>query len=197
MITKRKIIAMAATLVLVATMFLLAACGSGGQMPSSGSDTGENSEQTPSASDSSISESAEQTPVATSETFTISINRDSDPLRRRDAHSGWITIDEEILAAVAKDQGFKIKTDDTFKDFDAAQQALSAGQVDGIASMSITDEQKGIFDFTQPCFDSGDSSYGIAVAKDQNAEFLQMFDAGLSNIKNNGLYQEILDKYES
>jgi polar amino acid transport system substrate-binding protein len=39
------------------------------------------------------------------------------------------------------------------------------------------------------------SSYGFAVLKDKNTELLEMFDAGLTNIKENGKYQEILDKY--
>ena len=39
------------------------------------------------------------------------------------------------------------------------------------------------------------SSYGFAVAKGKNAELLQMFDKGLENIKKNGKFQEIVDKY--
>lgn len=39
------------------------------------------------------------------------------------------------------------------------------------------------------------SSYGFAVLKGKNTELLNMFDAGLKNIKANGKYQEIIDKY--
>lgn len=39
------------------------------------------------------------------------------------------------------------------------------------------------------------SSYGFAVKKGENAELLEMFNKGLENIKANGTYQEILDKY--
>jgi polar amino acid transport system substrate-binding protein len=39
------------------------------------------------------------------------------------------------------------------------------------------------------------SSYGFAVPKGQNAELLEMFNAGLANLQANGKYQEILDKY--
>ncbi|MDR0643902.1 MAG: transporter substrate-binding domain-containing protein [Treponema sp.] len=39
------------------------------------------------------------------------------------------------------------------------------------------------------------SSYGFAVLKNKNTELLQKFDAGLKNLKQNGTYQEILDKY--
>ena len=39
------------------------------------------------------------------------------------------------------------------------------------------------------------SSYGFAVKKGQNGKLLEMFDKGLANIKANGTYQAILDKY--
>ena len=39
------------------------------------------------------------------------------------------------------------------------------------------------------------SSYGFAVLKGENTELLEMFDAGLVNLKASGKYQEILDKY--
>ncbi|MBR5228950.1 MAG: transporter substrate-binding domain-containing protein [Firmicutes bacterium] len=37
--------------------------------------------------------------------------------------------------------------------------------------------------------------YGFAVQKDQNAELLEMFNAGLANIKANGKYEEIVNSY--
>lgn len=39
------------------------------------------------------------------------------------------------------------------------------------------------------------SEYGFAVKKGQNAELIEKFNAGLKNIKDNGKYQEIVDKY--
>ncbi len=39
------------------------------------------------------------------------------------------------------------------------------------------------------------SQYGFAVAKGKNAELLSMFNKGLENIKKNGKFQEIVDKY--
>ena len=41
------------------------------------------------------------------------------------------------------------------------------------------------------------SSYGFAVLKGNNPELIEMFDAGLANLKANGKYQEILDTYIS
>lgn len=39
------------------------------------------------------------------------------------------------------------------------------------------------------------SSYGFAVNKGTDTELLEMFNTGLENIKSNGTYQEIIDKY--
>ncbi len=41
------------------------------------------------------------------------------------------------------------------------------------------------------------SSYGFAVLKGNCPELIEMFNAGLQNLKDNGKYQEILDKYIS
>ena len=195
-------------------------------------------------------------------------------------------LDIDLLAAIAEDQGFEYELQSL--GFNAAVQALEAGQADGvIAGMSITDERKEKFDFSEPYFDSGvvmgiaadneeikgyedlagkkvavkigtegasfadsikdqygfetvvfddssamymdvtvgnsaacfedypvlgygitqnvalkmvtekeqGSSYGFAVGKEKNAELLEMFNAGLANLKENGKYQEILDTY--
>jgi polar amino acid transport system substrate-binding protein len=39
------------------------------------------------------------------------------------------------------------------------------------------------------------SSYGFAVLKGKNQDLLKMFDTGLVNVRKNGTYQKILDKY--
>lgn len=39
------------------------------------------------------------------------------------------------------------------------------------------------------------SSYGLGVKKGENADLLEVFNAGLKNLKESGKYQEILDKY--
>ena len=62
-------------------------------------------------------------------------------------------IDIELLAAVAADQGFEYELQPL--GFDAALQAVQASQADGvIAGMSITDERREVFDFSEPYFDS-------------------------------------------
>ncbi|AFA47061.1 transporter substrate-binding domain-containing protein [Acetobacterium woodii] len=197
-----------------------------------------------------------------------------------------VGIDMDLLAAIAKDQGFEYELKAV--GFDAALGEVSTGQSDGmIAGMSITDDRKKTFDFSDPYFDSGvvmavsasnntiksyedlrgqkvavkngtegaafaesikdqygfttvsfpdsanmyedvkagnsvalfedypvvgdaiatgvplkmvtemekGSSYGFAVKKGENAELLEMFNAGLTNLKANGEYQKILDTY--
>ncbi len=61
---------------------------------------------------------------------------------------------------------------------------MGYGITQGNGLKMVTDMEKG-------------SSYGFAVLKGKNTELLEMFDAGLKNIKENGKYQEILDKYIS
>jgi len=221
-----------------------------------------------------------------SETYVIATDTTFAPFEFQNEKGEYVGIDIELLAAIAEDQGFKyeLKT----LGFDAAVQALEAGQADGvIAGMSITDERKKSFDFSEPYFDSGvvmgiakdnndiksyadlkgkkvavktgtegsafaesikakygfktvyfkdssmmyedvkagnsvacfedypvlgyavtqnvglkivtekeqGSSYGFAVQKGKNEELLKKFNDGLKNLKDNGKYQEILDKY--
>lgn len=198
----------------------------------------------------------------------------------------YVGVDMDILAAVAEDQGFKYEVKN--EGFDPAMGAVQAGQADGmIAGMSITEERKETFDFSDGYFDdcsmlvvatsstiaaeadlkgkkvaaktgtvstdyaesiaetvgfeimyfedsptmyqavesgSADacfedrsvigwaikngsvelktvaevengSQYGFAVKKGSNPELIEMFNAGLANIKSNGKYEEILAKY--
>lgn len=76
------------------------------------------------------------------------------PFEFQDASGALVGIDMDLLAAIAEDQGFKYKVNSV--GFDAALQALTSGQADGvIAGMSINDLRKETFDFSQPYFDSG------------------------------------------
>jgi polar amino acid transport system substrate-binding protein len=257
--TGKKIITLICVLALMASLSVLGACGNGG---SGGDGTAENQRYT----------------IATDTTFA--------PFEFQNAGGEFVGIDMDLLVAIAEDQGFEYTVNSV--GFDAALQALTSGQADGvIAGMSITDERKEVFDFSQPYFDSGvvmgvsatnttiksyadlagarvavkigtegeafaegikdqygfetvpfkessmmyedvtagnsqacfedypvlgyaisqnvdlkiitemerGSSYGFAVQKGKNPELLKMFDDGLANIKANGTYQEILDRY--
>lgn len=67
-----------------------------------------------------------------------------------------------------------------FEDYPVMGYGISQGN----GLKMVTDMEKG-------------SSYGFAVMKGKNTELLDKFNAGLKNIKENGKYQEILDKYIS
>jgi polar amino acid transport system substrate-binding protein len=76
------------------------------------------------------------------------------PFEFEDINGDFVGIDMDILAAIAKDQNFKYEI--KALGFNAAVQALESNQVDGvIAGMSITDERKAKFDFSDTYFESG------------------------------------------
>ncbi|MDR1778770.1 MAG: transporter substrate-binding domain-containing protein [Clostridiales Family XIII bacterium] len=195
-------------------------------------------------------------------------------------------VDMDLLAAIAEDQGFAYEIKN--EGFDAAMGAVQSGQADGmIAGMTIKEERKETFDFSDGYFEDGQifvvaadsdidsledlngtvvavktstagadyaasiadeygftlqyyedsptmytavingvnvacfedfsvigwaikndgvklktvgdvinsAPYGFAVKKGENAELIELFNAGLANIKENGKYDEILAKY--
>ena len=120
----------AATLALTMTLSL-AACG--------GSDA-------PAADSNEGGDAVKTYIIATDTTFA--------PFEFQNESGEYVGIDIDLLAAIAEDQGFEYELQSL--GFNAAVQALEAGQADGvIAGMSITDERKEKFDFSEPYFDSG------------------------------------------
>jgi polar amino acid transport system substrate-binding protein len=76
------------------------------------------------------------------------------PFEFQDQHGNFVGIDIDLLNEIAKDQKFNVAIKPL--GFDAALQAVQANQADGvIAGMSITDERKRVFDFSDPYFESG------------------------------------------
>lgn len=70
------------------------------------------------------------------------------------ATNKYTGIDMDILAAVAEDQKFEYEVKN--EGFDASMGAVQSGQADGmIAGMTITDERKKTFDFSEGYFDDG------------------------------------------
>lgn len=77
----------------------------------------------------------------------------------------YVGIDIDLLDTIAKEQGFKVNIRPL--GFDSSIQGVQSGQLDGmIAGMSITDERKKSFDFSDPYFDSG---IQMAVKKDESS----------------------------
>jgi glutamine transport system permease protein len=225
-------------------------------------------------------------PAANGKTFVIATDTTFAPFEFQDANGNYVGIDMDLIREIAKNQGFGIEIRPL--GFNAALHALEAKQVDAvIAGMSITDERKQTFDFSDPYFESGvvmavaadsniagykdlkgknvavktgtegytfaesikakygftttvfedsanmyqdviagnsvaafedypvmayaietqglalklatekeaGSSYGIAVAKGENAELLSMINTGLANLQANGKYKEIEARY--
>ena len=86
-------------------------------------------------------------------TYIIATDTTFAPFEFADESGTYVGIDIEILAAVAADQGFAYELNPV--GFDAALQNVQSGQADGvIAGMSITDERKEVFDFSEPYYDS-------------------------------------------
>lgn len=232
------------------------------------------------------SATTEASTAAGDKVYSIATDTVFAPFEFEDAQGNYVGIDMDIVAAVAEDQGFKYEINPL--GFSAALTAIQAGQADGmIAGMSITEDRKKTFDFSEAyytadvamavakdstitkyedlqgknvaiktgtnggdfaksimdkygftvsefedssnmyqdvivgnsvaCFEDfpviaygiqqglelklvdgikeAGSDYGFAVKKGENAELLKMFDAGLKNIKDNGKYDEICNKY--
>lgn len=75
-----------------------------------------------------------------------------------------VGIDPDLLKAIAEDQGFEYEL--VSAGFSAAVTGLEAGEYDAvIAGMSITDERKAKYDFSEAYYDSG---VGMAVLADSD-----------------------------
>lgn len=84
------------------------------------------------------------------------------PFEFQNSSKQYTGIDVDLLNAIAKEQGFKLKWN--FVGFDAAVSALQAGQADGvIAGMSITDARKAVFDFSNAYYQAN-----VTVATQKN-----------------------------
>jgi polar amino acid transport system substrate-binding protein len=141
----KKAVAALCSMALAATMFLMVGCSSPAPAPAA-------------------SGSASGAATPTTLTYIIATDTTFAPFEFQDAAGKYVGIDMELLDAIAKDQGFAYDVQPL--GFDAALQALTSGQADGvIAGMSITDERKAIFDFSAPYFDSG-VVMGVAATDD-------------------------------
>lgn len=97
--------------------------------------------------------------VATDTTFA--------PFEFENDEGKMVGIDLDLLKAIAEDQGFEYELE--YVGFSAAVTALEAGEVDAvIAGMSITDERKEKYDFSDAYFDSG-VGMGVLAGSDINS----------------------------
>ncbi len=89
-----------------------------------------------------------------SKTYVIDTDVTFPPFVYANDKNKYVGIDMELIRAIAKEEGFKVKIRPI--GFNAAIQSVSSGQADGmIAGMTITDERKEKFDFSTPYYSSG------------------------------------------
>lgn len=95
-----------------------------------------------------------QIQAASEKTYTIDTDVTFPPFVYANTENKYVGIDLNLLRAIAKEEGFKVKIRPV--GFNAAVQSVSAGQADGmIAGMSITEERKQKFDFSDPYYSAG------------------------------------------
>lgn len=98
-------------------------------------------------------------------TYKIGTDSTFAPFEFQNEQNEYVGIDIDLLKAIAEDQGFKVDINPL--GFDTSIQAVQSKQIDGmIAGMSITEERKKVFDFSDPYFDSG---IQMAVKKDDQS----------------------------
>ena len=124
----KKVLALVLAVAMIASALVLTGCGKDG-----GKDGGKDSEKT----------------------YIIYSDNAFAPFEYLDTETNeYVGVDMEIMAAVAEDQGFKYEMHN--EGFDPAMGAVQAGQADGmIAGMSIKEERKKTFDFSEPYFEDG------------------------------------------
>ncbi|MGX7350932.1 His/Glu/Gln/Arg/opine family amino ABC transporter, permease, 3-TM region [Enterococcus canis] len=94
--------------------------------------------------------------------YTIASDLTFAPFEYQNDKGEYVGIDVDLLKRIAELQGFELKFN--FVGFASAVQAVESGQADAmIAGMTITDERKKSFDFSDSYFDSG---IQLAVKKD-------------------------------
>jgi polar amino acid transport system substrate-binding protein len=97
-------------------------------------------------------------------TYIIATDTQFPPFEFTNSSQKFVGIDVDILDAIAKDQGFSYQLNSL--GFDAALIAVQSGQADGvIAGMSITDERKAKFDFSDSYY-TADVTMAVAKGSD-------------------------------
>ncbi|MBC5660166.1 transporter substrate-binding domain-containing protein [Anaerosacchariphilus sp. NSJ-68] len=106
------------------------------------------------------------------------------------------TAGAQYAESLKDEYGFKV---DTYEDSPTMYQAVVLGQADACVEdkpIMADSIKSGNLDLVIAESTASDvAPYGLAIMNEKNQEFLDMFNAGLKEIKDNGTYDEILDKY--
>ena len=153
----------AALLLAVLMVFSLVACGSN-------TGTEETTEAADAADAAETTAAAQDTDTAEGKKYVIASDNAFAPFEYLDTETNeYVGIDMDILAAVAEDQGFEYEVQNV--GFDAALNQVQSDQADGvIAGMTITEERKLKFDFSDGYFDAGQI---LVVAADSEIQGLE------------------------
>lgn len=154
---KKKVLSLA---LMAAMVVAMTACGSSAEAPAA-----EPAAETEAAAETESADAEQAAPAETESSaggsFIIATDTVFAPFEFNDASNNFVGIDVDLLAAIAEDQGFTYELQPL--GFDAALLAVESGQADGvIAGMSITEERKEKFDFSDSYYDAGVT---MAVAK--------------------------------
>lgn len=127
----KKLFALLLAVVMIASVAALAGCSNSGQ----GSEAEVNTDD--------------------AKTYIIYSDNAFAPFEYLDTDSNtYVGVDMDIMAAIAEDQGISYEMHN--EGFDASMGAVQSGQADAmIAGMTITDERKETFDFSDAYFDDG------------------------------------------
>lgn len=104
------------------------------------------------------------------------------------------SLSEEWAKEMQKEVDFQLNgLDQTTSMVQSVKAGHDAALVDDLPIIAYGIQQGSGLELVSEPEPTGD--YGFAVNKDQNAELLKMFNAGLKNLQNSGKYDEILDDY--
>ncbi|RWR13960.1 glutamine ABC transporter substrate-binding protein [Siminovitchia fortis] len=138
-------------ILLLALMFVLAACGGGGSKSTGG------------GSDSAGNESGSSGDGGLKDTYTVASDTSFVPFEFKEKGE-YVGFDIDLINAIADEVGFEIKLETT--NFDGIIPGLQTGSFDiAIAGITITDERKKTVDFSDPYYDAG-LRIGVAVDND-------------------------------
>jgi len=102
--------------------------------------------------------------------YIIATNLFFAPFEFQNDFGEYVGIDMDLLEAIAEDQGFAYEI--VPMSFNEMLQAVEDGRVDGaMGGISITEERKEKFDFSEPYFDSG-----IVMAVDASRENIKSYE---------------------
>jgi polar amino acid transport system substrate-binding protein len=141
---------------------------------------------------SDTSEAPANMPAKTGPLLKIASDSVYAPFEFQDDTGTYVGIDVDLMHTIADMNGWNIEME--FPGFQAAVDKLSAGQADAvIAGMSITDERKKVFDFSDPYYDS---AIVIGTNKKGNISSYDQLEGITIGVKNGTTSQEWLTTHE-